>query len=501
MTTSTLASYDEIPYPGDPVLAMHPDRLAALGRLHGLPTPSPERCRVLELGCCDGGNLIPLALVYPDSTFVGVDLSERQIASGMAEVSSLGIANLDLRHASILDVRLDWGPFDFVLAHGVYSWVPPEVRARILTLARDHLTPNGVAFVSYNTYPGWATSGILRSALLFAARQETTGVGRVARARSALTFLARGLAADRSSYAEGLRGLVEEQRKRPDHYIAHEYLEENNDPIWFQEFVAAAEGAGLRFLCESNLPGMDAALLPPEAQQALADFTTDRLSREQGMDLLRNRRFRQTLLCRRECAVSEQIDPTALEVLWVSSEARRAERDQPEPVTFALAAGGSLTTTEDALIKTFDTLEAAWPGAVLAATLPVSPEKLLECLTRGLVEVHTSPPRSVRDPGAFPRTSAWARRQAERGAIVTDLRHRLTELDSTERLLFQRLDGQSDRAALVAWLEERVQRGKIVFTEGPLPEGEALRLALGEIVDLVLRNLTRQALLMGSSSS
>jgi SAM-dependent methyltransferase len=500
MTSATLDSYDAVPYPGDPVAAMHPDHLAALGRLFGLATASPDRCRVLELGCCDGGNLIPLAMNYPGSTFLGVDLSREQIAAGVAELPSLGVTNLDLRHASILDVTPDWGTFDYILCHGVYSWVPPHVQAHLLQVMRQNLAPGGIAFISYNTYPGWHTAGVVRAALLFAARNETTWPARLERARATLTFLEKGLAGDNSPYAQGVRGLIAELRDRPDYYLAHELLEEHNEPLWFDEFIRRTQGAGLRFLSESNLAVAEPALFAPEAQQALGKFADSRLAREQGLDLLRNRRFRQSLLVQREVVARDSPDANALAGLWVSSEARSVESERPGTSTFALLDGSSLTTTDDGLIATFHALEATWPGAIPVRDLRASPSQLLGCLTRGLLAVHAVPPTAVRDPGNYPESCRWACRQAERGARVTDLRHRLTELDSTERLLLARLDGQTDRAGLVRWLEERVQRGKIVFTAGAMPEGEALRAALGEILDVVLRNLTRQALLRASSS-
>ena len=126
------SSYDEVPYPSRPYPQAHPDRLATVATLLGL-TPAPaDRCRVLELGCGSGGNLIPLALTLPGSTFVGIDLSGEQVAKGCEVIRALGLRNIQLRHLSILDVDDRFGTFDYVICHGVYSWVPAEVQAKIL---------------------------------------------------------------------------------------------------------------------------------------------------------------------------------------------------------------------------------------------------------------------------------------------------------------------------------------------------------------------------------
>src|SRR5262249_50413347 len=133
----------------------HPDCLAAVAALLGLRPAPPDRCRVLELGCTDGGNLIAMALTLPESRFVGVDLSPRQVADGQAVVRDLGLTHVELRALSIRDVADSFGQFDYILCHGVSPWVPAEVRDKILSVCKRNLAPRGVAYVSYNTYPGW----------------------------------------------------------------------------------------------------------------------------------------------------------------------------------------------------------------------------------------------------------------------------------------------------------------------------------------------------------
>ena len=84
-----------------------------------------RRCRVLELGCASGGNLIPMAMDFPDSEFLGIDLSARQIEAGKVHLANLKPRNIELRAASIMDVDAGYGQFDYIICHGVFSWVPP----------------------------------------------------------------------------------------------------------------------------------------------------------------------------------------------------------------------------------------------------------------------------------------------------------------------------------------------------------------------------------------
>src|SRR5438128_8466150 len=167
MSDALRRSYDAVPYPDKPRPATHPDHLAALARLVGLSPAPARRCRVLELGCAAGANLWPMAQYLPESEFVGVDFSPVQIENGLRVVADAGLTNLTLRAASILDVDGSWGTFDYVLCHGVFSWVPREVQAAILSICARQLAPQGVAYVSYNTFPGWHTRLMLREMVAY----------------------------------------------------------------------------------------------------------------------------------------------------------------------------------------------------------------------------------------------------------------------------------------------------------------------------------------------
>ncbi|MFU8839051.1 MAG: class I SAM-dependent methyltransferase, partial [Thiohalomonadaceae bacterium] len=126
-------SYDDIPYQSHAIPETHPQALAALARLSGIESANPQQCRVLELACASGGNLIPMAWQLPGSQFVGIDLSAMQIHEGQQRIAQTGLTNIQLQTGDILDYQPE-GFFDYIIAHGVYSWVPEAVRKAILQL-------------------------------------------------------------------------------------------------------------------------------------------------------------------------------------------------------------------------------------------------------------------------------------------------------------------------------------------------------------------------------
>src|SRR3972149_9351128 len=150
----TASSYKEVPCPGSAGTTTPPAQVGALARLSGMRPAAAERCRVLELGCGDGANLVPMAYGLPGSEFIGIDLSVRQAETATDLARQLGLKNVRFVAMDIRDMASLAGPFDYILSHGVFSWVPDDVRSAILAGCRDLLSPQGVAFVSYNALPG-----------------------------------------------------------------------------------------------------------------------------------------------------------------------------------------------------------------------------------------------------------------------------------------------------------------------------------------------------------
>jgi cyclopropane fatty-acyl-phospholipid synthase-like methyltransferase len=319
MSDTRQASYDDLPYESHPFPQTHPDRLATLATLLGMQPPSVEHCRVLELGCAGGGNLVPMALGLPQSTFVGVDFSERQIREGQALVQALGLANIELKCLSIQDIEESFGVFDYIVCHGVYSWVSEAEQDKILEICARQLAANGVAYVSYNTYPGWHMRRMVRDMMLYHARRFEAPQMRVSQSRALLELFVQALAQDQKPYSLFLKSEHESLQKRSDSYLFHEHLEESNEPLYFYQFVARAVAKGLRYLGEADVPDMVPTGVRPEVTKALQQLASDDIEMEQYLDFLRNRMFRQTLLCHQHISPHRQLRHELLKGLYVSA--------------------------------------------------------------------------------------------------------------------------------------------------------------------------------------
>ena len=210
------SSYDSVPYMSHPFRQSHPERLATVARLLGLAAPPIEKATVLELGCAAGGNLIPIAAMYPQARCVGVDLSPRQIEDGQETIKKLGIKNCLLYAGDVRRLNDRLGQYDYIICHGVYSWVPEEVQARLWEIATNHLKPEGIFYLSYNTYPGWHFREAIRHMMLFHAKRFGTPGEQVGQARALLDFLAGASKDEQTHYSQffatGTRAVANRRR-------------------------------------------------------------------------------------------------------------------------------------------------------------------------------------------------------------------------------------------------------------------------------------------------
>ena len=361
-------SYDTVPYSINSFPQTRPDRLATIAKLFRLEAAPPDRCRVLELGCASGGNLLPLAASFPGSTFVGIDLSDRQVAEGVAVVRELGLENLSLKGMSILDVGEDFGTFDYILAHGVYSWVPPQVQDKILSICQQRLAPAGVAYISYNTLPGWHARGAIREMLWYHTEQIDDPLERICAARALLDFLADKVGPGDGGYGGLLRQELNVLRQTPDTYILHEHLEEFNEPLYFHQFMERAAAKELQYLGEAQLGTMVAGRFGEEAEKKLREISPDLLHMEQYMDFLRNRMFRQTLLCHARAQLNHALHSDSVRQFYIAAPVKPVSA-KPD-VTSAAAeefksSGAAVLNTRDPILKAVMVhLGEQWPLAL-----------------------------------------------------------------------------------------------------------------------------------------
>lgn len=475
--------YDQVRYPAQVYPKLHPSRLGAIARLHGVPVASPKACRLLEVGCGDGLTLLTLAMAYPDSQFVGVDLSHAAIARGNAIRAKLGLENLTL-----LDVDLlTWDPgddaFDFVVAHGFYSWVPHVVRERLLALCNQVLAPAGIACISYNALPGCHMRRMLWDMLKFHSEGVEDPTARVTRAQEFLGLLKSGLP-DNSLYATTMAGEIDELMDRLNPSVLfHDDLAEINDPCTLDQFVRHAAEHELSFVAEANYHEMSPRKAHERVRPLLEHIARDDLvAKEQYLDFFTGRRFRQTLLCRRNAAPSSTPNPDVIGTLQIASALQPDESgpDAEGRMRFSLSSSGGVVTDNAMIQAMLQECARDYPqpkrvsglldGAV--STTGSSNErghdadKAHQFLTRafevGLVELHCDSPRFADIASDRPRASRLAQLQVEAGEpVVTSLRPSTIELDDPiTRSLLLALDGHRDRTGILAFLMEDLARSQ-----------------------------------------
>ena len=456
---ATANVYDRVSYPTSAHTSSHPDRLAVMATLFGL-TPVPvERCRVLELGCNDGWNLIPMAYGLPQSEFAGVDLAELPIARGRVTIAELGMRNIRLERANLLDFPPELGDFDYIIAHGIYSWVPEPVRDKLLAVVRAHLSPEGVAFVSYNANPAGRIRQMLREIMLYHAGTIEDPVERVVQGLALLDFVA-GSRTGPDPYLAVVQAETQRMASSQPHSIFHDELEDTYFPVYFHEFAAHAARNGLQFLSEASLADMQPAGIAPEKYQQLKELAGgDVVAHEQYLDFAKFRKFRQTLLCHAERTLSRAPDTARLRGLYVASPARRTEPDAragPGVERFEHPTGDCASTNNPLAKALLDRLIGVWPRMErLETLLDLGPESivgglLLQLHAGGIVELHAYDPHMAADPGERPLASRLARFQAAQGSVVITLQHKHALIESEPALrLLRLLDGTRDREALL----------------------------------------------------
>lgn len=467
-------SYDRVAYPNAALADARPSRIAAIATLLGFQAAPPATCRVLELGAGDGAHLIPLALAHPEARFVGIDLAGSAVARGQATVRELELENISLEQAD-LTTFTSAEPFDYVLANGVYSWVSPDVQPLVLASCRRLLAPRGLAYVSYATYPGCRLRELVREMMLFHVERLAPGTDVVAEGRAFARFVRQHQIAG-EAYGRVIEQELSRMQKYGAEYAAHDDFSEHHSPVYFCDFVQRARDQGLDFLSESLFLSFHEARLSPGVTRAIEERAgADLIAREQYLDFLRGRSFRQSLLCHAEARPAGTWQLGSLLQLnaaaALTSKTPELGLDSEAAEIFVSESGVGISSNKPIARTALRALSELWPRSLPVAELCALAEErsgqrgeehrslLLSTLLRAaaakLVELDSAPPELAAGVSQRPRANRLARLQARTDHTVTNPWHRRITLDSdASRHLLTLLDGERTHAELTQCMLE-----------------------------------------------
>jgi methyltransferase-like protein/protein-L-isoaspartate O-methyltransferase len=465
--SSTPNSYDSVPYPGLAFSQTHPDRLAVMATILGMSPVPVDRCRVLEIACGRGGNLIPMAYGLPSTEFVGIDLTANPVKFAQERIRRLGLKNIRIERMDLMEIGPDVGQFDYIIAHGVYAWVPATVQAKILSICKANLSANGVAFVSYNTQPAGHVREILREMVRFHERNAGRAANPVKAGRDFLEAILNATDG-RSPWKALFQDELKVTFNREESVVYHDDLNESFLPVSFGDFAQRAADRGLQFLSEAFLND----LLEPELGEGVFESLRhiaagDLIALQQYTDYARYRRFRQSLLCHAEVRLQRGGVLGRVRNLLVASPMRAGAEKAGGTLEFTNSRGaGTLTTNNPAIIAILRRLEQIWPhaerfeelaAAILPSIRPGQPAEEVEGLAQAilklaasmLADLRTCDVRMATGVSEKPAASLLARLMVQEGGLVTTLLHsHVTIEDEQGRKFLQLLDGTHDRQAL-----------------------------------------------------
>lgn len=524
MATPQLDPYDEFPYINFSYPQSHINRLATLGTLLGM-TPAPiESCRVLELACGDGSNLLPMAYNLPQSQFLGIDRAAKPIDKGTEVIKALRLDNMKLLLRDLMTVtRESIGKFDYIIAHGLYSWVPSPVQDRLLEIGKSCLAPQGILYVSYNVYPGCRQRQMVRDMILFHTRDVKDETDRVTQGRALINWLASAQPKPKA-YSVYLKEVNDIFGKVDDGAIRHDIIAEVNTPVYFHEFISHASRHGLKFLSEAAHFNIREHEFPLEVTSQLFTLANEsEITEEQYLDFLEGRSFRQTLLCHNEVKVERTSGAECIREFYLSSPARPesakvdlnsnktekflASEEITAATNFPLAKAALLHLGEiyPCAIHFDDLLVEA--GRLIGPVNPLDGEEaekasrtLAELLFKiygvGVIEFHMHLPQFTVIPGERPLASSLARLQAQQGPITTSLFGNNVRFDDfLGRQFLLLLDGTRDRTALIKDFSEIMQQS-FQSDDGPTNDQVTMLKELPDRLEEKLLDLGRRGFLL-----
>ena len=344
------SSYDDFLYISKAFPNTNINILSAKARIYGLDSAPIDGARVLELGSSCGGNIIPQALYYPEATFTGIDLSPVQVQHGNELIQSMGLTNVTLMEKNIMDIDDDFGTFDYIIVHGIWSWVPDMVKDKILSICNRNLSDRGIAYVSYNTYPGWKRLEQLRDIMLYSEKHahHDSLKDRTAYTKNVLKLIAETMKMDERARTQSNYKINNINRvvQSNDYYVGHEYLETINDPVYISQFVARAEQQGCTYIGDESLQRSFITWLDDAVVENINVLSQgNHVDKEQYYDYVYDTQFRMALLTKSIHADTiirnETVTKDTLDSLYFyasSNESEEMSAKWTDPVLIAIKA-------------------------------------------------------------------------------------------------------------------------------------------------------------------
>lgn len=522
------------PYAGNLNNLASIDCMAAIGTLLGMKPAPVTDAGVLEIGSGSGANLISLANKYPNSRFTGLENDKERRSESLSLVANLGLKNIEFLEWQHQTALFELEQFDYIIVNGVFSWVDQKLQGSILNLCKNYLAPQGIVFINYNTYPGWHLRGLVRDAVQYHVRSLQDHGDRLKQGANLVAALANSVGAlseniESSADANGIRTyshMLKEALVNLEQGGSH-WLEDMvstvNQPIYFHEFASLVERFDLQYLGEADFATMHMTNFPEPVQQALLPVAGDQIQLEQYMDFVRNRCFRQTLLCRKNMHLEREVRAENVMTLAVASALSPDQQDLDltgrEPVAFRSQPGGQMgfVSSEPITKIALASLNKIWPSSLGVNELfgqsvrvlgnVEQPEllkqklasELIEAYKHNLVQFRTSSDSFVTEAGDHPAVSKLCRYQAESADFVTNQLHDSVSVDVFAKNLILALDGKRTRQELVAYLSQRVNDGKLsIYKDGQQLMPDSLEAAnfVKAGIDECLQKLAQVALLI-----
>lgn len=490
----------------------HPEHLATLGIFFGMHPPLIENCSVLELGCGDGNSLLAHAFNLQNAHFVGVDLAKNHIETAKRSVEELNLKNIEFHQIDVMKMSVeDFGKFDYITAHGLFSWVPRLVCEKILLLYQEMLTPNGIGYISFNAFPGARQRQMTGDIIRYFTQTISEPNEKVKKSIAFLNFLAEN-SGEAKSYQAVLKNELNRFLKLSASEIFHDDLSEINQPFYFYEFAELLEKHELQFLAEADLHAMFTGGLSEDAANFINSLD-DIIEREQYIDFLRGHTFRQVLFCRKEIELNRQIEPAVLQNFLLSSHIRPASQNfnllDNDFVTF-MGQNGTSIDIDHPLTKTaLFYLGQIWARSVGFSEMLEAARNILIsngfetddwqtgfetageiflqiCCQTDLIKLHLRQSKAAETLNEKPKINEFARWQLRDSIkILTLYNIGISFEDSFTRQFLYLLDGTRNRSDLLTEMR------KFVESNEEIQDKENFSVAFAERIDRIIEQLVR----------